>query len=53
MTKQQRRRKQEQKAVAMFVRGVPMKKITKATTVPGWWVRGLVVAYTLRHTSPR
>ncbi len=42
-------RAQEKQAVSMFLVGKRMKIITSKTTVPGWIVRGLVVAHTLNN----
>jgi hypothetical protein len=52
MTKRQKAvqiRKEEEQAVAMYKRGKTVREITRKTAVPGWMVRGLMVADTLRH----
>lgn len=42
-------RKEERDAVRLFKSGAPLRVITKKTTVPGWLVRGLVMADTLER----
>lgn len=50
MTKREQKkliRQQEKQAVAMYLTGrYTLKQIKRRTTVPGWVVRGLVIAHT-------